>query len=215
MLVKLLIVLKFFFPFWALFIPVLLCPYDLHTTEERATVFLLVICVLMIVPLIGINPHYIAAFATVFYLRLLHSLTRLWRWRPAGRLAGPAIAVLLIAIVGGDGLGLTSFGDSYTQGFALRDRQQGSARDRIVHQLERLPGRQLVLVRYAPEHDPQVEWVYNRADIDASPIVWAREMSPRQDRPFLEYFHDRHVWLLDADQSPPKLSPYPLKEDAR
>ena len=44
---------------------------------------------------------------------------------------GPAVAaVLFIAVVGGDGLGLTSFGDSYTQGFALRDRQEGSARDR-------------------------------------------------------------------------------------
>ena len=71
MLIKLLIILNFFFPFWALFIPVLLCLYDLRTPEERATVFLLVICVLMIVPLIAINPHYVAAFAGVFYLRIL------------------------------------------------------------------------------------------------------------------------------------------------
>jgi hypothetical protein len=65
------------------------------------------------------------------------------------------------------------------------------------------------MVRYAREHDPQNEWVYNRAEIDASKVIWAREMSPQQDRPFLEYFHERKVWLLEPDLSPPKLSPYP------
>ncbi len=78
-----------------------------------------------------------------------------------------------------------------------------------LQSLQKQSGRHLILVRYAPEHDPQNEWVYNRADIDASPIVWAREMGLRQDRDFLEYFHDWRVWLWEPDQSPPKLSPYP------
>jgi hypothetical protein len=26
----------------------------------------------------------------------------------------------------------------------------------------------------------------------------------------LRYFENRHVWLLEPDQSPPKLSPYPF-----
>jgi len=64
------------------------------------------------------------------------------------------------------------------------------------------------LLRYAREHNPNDEWVYNRADIDASRIVWAREMGPEQDRVFIKYFHNRKVWLLEPDQSPPKLSPY-------
>jgi len=215
MLIKLLIIHKFFFPFWAVFLPVLLWPYDLHTPEERATVFLLAISILMIEPLIAVQPHYAAAFAGVLYLRFLHSLTRLWSWRPWAQPLGRAVAVLLIALVAGDGLGLTSARDSYSQGFALRDSQEGSARHAVVQALAGQPGNQLVLVRYAPEHDPQIEWVYNRADIDASPIVWAREMSPEQDRPFIEYFHDRKVWLLEADHVPPRLTPYPLEAHVR
>jgi hypothetical protein len=52
------------------------------------------------------------------------------------------------------------------------------------------------------------EWIENAANIDASPIVWAYEMGPAQDRPLIEYYRDRQVWLLEPDQSPPKLTPY-------
>lgn len=223
---KLYVFENFFFPFWMLWIPVLLCPYDLDTPPERATVFLLLVFVLMIAPLVAVLPHYAAAFAGVFYVRLVHSLTRLGSWRPWGKPVGRALGVLLIGLLVGafcngvsglirKGNDPFSFGagrDSISVVLALRDASFGSARHSVMQTLEQQPGRQLVMVRYAPEHDPQNEWVYNRADIDASQIVWAREMSPQQDRPFLEYFHDRRIWLLEPDQSPPKLSPYPHGE---
>jgi hypothetical protein len=170
----------------------------------------MVVFVLMIAPLIAIGPHYGAAFAGVFYLRFVQSLRRLWSWRPAGKVAAAVLMVLLV----GDGLGLTWSRDLTSRGFALRESAAGFARHGIERTLEAMPGSQLVLVRYGAEHDPQIEWVYNGADIDASRVVWAREMSPRQDRALLDYFRDRQVWLLEPDQSPPKLSPYLGKEPA-
>ncbi len=40
-------------------------------------------------------------------------------------------------------------------------------------------------------------------------LIWAREMDAERDRPFLEYFRDRQIWLLDPDRSPLQLIPYP------
>ena len=198
---------SFYFPFWVLFIPILLCPYDLETAEERVTVFLLLVMVLMITALIVIQPHYVAAFAGVLYLRFLHSLTRLRRWQPWGKPVGRTLGVLLVGLLVGD-FCTTAFGLTHNSFYE-------SPRHSVIQALQNQPGQHLVLVRYAPDHDPNYEWVYNRADIDASPIVWAREMGPEQDRPFLEYFRNRKVWLLEPDQTPPKLSPYPREVASR
>ena len=65
-----------------------------------------------------------------------------------------------------------------------------------------------MIVRYAPSHNIHAEWVYNRADIDHSDVVWAREMSDEQNRELLDYYRGRKVWLLDPDVDPLALTPY-------
>lgn len=65
-----------------------------------------------------------------------------------------------------------------------------------------------IVVRYEADHDVHADWVANSANIDASPIVWAREMGGGQEKELLDYFNDRTVWLLDADELPHRLVPY-------
>jgi hypothetical protein len=68
----------------------------------------------------------------------------------------------------------------------------------------------LIFVRYGPAHDPSAEWVYNEADIDAAHVVWAREVSPRDDAELVRYFAGRRAWVLLADEDPPRLVPWKL-----
>ena len=79
-------------------------------------------------------------------------------------------------------------------------------REVIQNELQHAPGNHLVLVRYKPEHRAFNEWVYNDADIDHSKVVWAREMDPAENEKLKDYFENRHVWLLEADDKPPLLS---------
>lgn len=195
----------FFFGLWPMLIPPLIWPYPLKSTEERLTVFFLAAFTLALAPLTGFAPHYAAAFACLALLRFLQTLSRLQGWRPGGKPLGFAVAVFFVVLIpyqfAAELVLLFKYGE-YAPQLAL-------AREPIVQTLEKQPGRQLVLVRYSPTHDVHQEWVYNSAGIDASQIVWAREMTPEQDRPFIQYFRGRKVWLLEPDQTPPKLTALP------
>ncbi len=165
----------FFFGLWPLLIPPLLWPYRLKTFEERATAFLLVVfLVVAIFPLTVLNIHYAAPVAGLLYVRFLQTLARLQAWRPAGQPVGAAAAVFFVALFGFQfaiSLSLLAHGGMAAWPFA-------AARNSMAQQLAHKPGRQLVLVRYAPDHNPLEEWVWNRADIDGSQTVWARAIDP-------------------------------------
>jgi hypothetical protein len=79
---------------------------------------------------------------------------------------------------------------------------------RILAMVEQAAGRHLVLVK--PKTDPAnvLQWIYNDADIDASRVVWARDMGPQANESLLEYFHDRTIWLVDPNVEPAQLSRY-------
>jgi hypothetical protein len=203
----------FFFGFWPLLIPPLLWPYRLKTLEERVTVFLLAVflCV-AIFPLTGLELHYVAPIAGLLYVRFLQTLARLHEWRPAGKPLGPAVAVFFVTLFGyqfATNLSFMLHGGMHASAFA-------SARDSIARQLEHTPGRQLVLVRYAPGHSLHEEWVWNRADIDGSQTVWARAMDPAKDQELIQFYRqrqaDRKVWMLDADENHPRLAAYSGQE---
>ena len=70
-------------------------------------------------------------------------------------------------------------------------------------------------MRYRPGHNWFDEWVYNEPDIDKASVVWAQNMNEVANGELLRYFHDRRVWLLEPDEKPPRLSPYPIPKPAQ
>lgn len=76
----------------------------------------------------------------------------------------------------------------------------------VSRQLAATPGQLLVFVRYSPHHVYQDEWVWNAADIDASRIVYARDLGPSENEKLIRYFPNRKVLLLEPDFYPPRIS---------
>jgi hypothetical protein len=81
-------------------------------------------------------------------------------------------------------------------------------RRQVAHRLASEPGTHLVLVRYAANHSGHDEIVYNDPNIDAQKIIWAFDFGPEADRPLLDYYRGRKVWLVQPDGSSPTLEPY-------
>jgi hypothetical protein len=152
------------------------------------------------------NIHYVAAIAPVMLAVLVQGMRHLRTWRFEGKSSGQflvrAIVVICILMIPVQVriLGAVPAPGSWA---AI-----GPERVALELQLQSLPGPHLVLVRYRPNHDPLADWVYNGADIDRQKVVWARDMGAAKNEELLRYFKDRHVWLLEADNVPPKLRPY-------
>jgi hypothetical protein len=77
----------------------------------------------------------------------------------------------------------------------------------VQNQLTRAPGKQLVFVRYWPQHRFD-EWVHNAAGIDAAQVVWARDLGPAENEKLRRYYPDRTAWLLEPDAKPARLRLY-------
>ncbi|HSH69897.1 MAG TPA: hypothetical protein VK997_08260, partial [Deferrisomatales bacterium] len=125
-------------------------------------------------------------------------LRRLGGWRLRGRPAGRGLALAVVAVC------LLTFGIAGAKHVAYAGRAAGEEppwflrRVEIQRQLEQSGGRHLVLVTARSDHFGSQQWVANGADIDGSPVVWARDLGPGNNGPLLDHFAGRELWLLDA-----------------
>jgi hypothetical protein len=152
------------------------------------------------------NIHYVAPMASVLLAVLVQGMRhlRIWRFeeKPSGQFLVRAMIVICILMIPVQ-VHILAAVPKPGSWPAI-----GQERVAFERQLQSFPGPQLVLVRYSPGHDPLADWVYNGADIDGQKVVWARDMGADNNEELLHYFKDRRVWLLEADDLPPKLQPY-------
>jgi hypothetical protein len=180
---------------------------------NRSTVVLLAVLGTSALGAVLVNfytPHYSSPDTGIIVALVLISMRQLRRWGPSGLFlarAIPLICALSLALRAAAAPLHIPLEEFYQ--FAWHQKGPRSfGRAAIQNELQRMPGKQLVIVHYKPDHEPFAEWVYNDADIDGAKVVWAREMDPAEDQKLLDYFKDRQVWLLEADEKPPRLSPY-------
>jgi hypothetical protein len=162
-------------------------------------------------------PHYIAALTCLFVLVSVTGLERLSRLTIRGLPAGQDAARFLLFLCAAHFLfwyGIHVFDDAKWatavreyQTWDIINHDDPEGRAAINHQLAQVPGKQLVFVRYSPQHTFR-EWVHNAADIDGARVVWARDMGTTEDEKLRRYYLDRTVWFLQPDARPPRLTKY-------
>lgn len=203
----------FFFYGTALFAPLVMLP---RVARDRRVRFLVVASGVSGLGL-SLNawlfPHYVAPLTGALYVVLLQAMRHLRAWRPGRQPYGLALvrAIPLVCVaLAGVRLFAAPLGIAVERWPAMwyGTAPLGLARARVLQELEGYPGRQLAIVRYSAAHSSFDEWVYNAADIDRAPVVWAREMGGRDNAKLLKYFGDRRAWLVEPDATPPKISPY-------
>jgi len=153
-------------------------------------------------------PHYVAPITCAILALVLQAMRRI-RSHPAGlfvtRAVPLACTLLLVVQVGAKPLHVAPCHGATWCGRTPSNLERAA----VLTKLQHVPGLQLAIVRYARNHDVQYnEWVYNEADIDRAKVVWARDMGPAENQELLDYFRDRHVWVIDADDPEPILAPY-------
>jgi hypothetical protein len=146
-----------------------------------------------------LQPHYLAPVLPLLILLLILGLRVLYTGRRSRPRNGRILVSGLLLV------NLLVFGVEVANHLTKPKREWHWERQSIARQLHEVPGNHLVFVHYSPTHDVHQEWVYNAADIDSAKVVWAREMSPDQDRSLVAYFANRRIWRLLADESPPRL----------
>ena len=209
-----------FFAGFALLPPLLMLP---RLFLDRRIRFLM-LCVLVLMAassiMMYVLPHYLAPFTAAFYAIGLQAMRHLRLWAPEGRPAGAAIVRLTVTLcvmlaglrlfAGPLELGVPQWSSGGWFWTWAGPEHFGTERAGIENYLEHLPGKQLAIVRYAHKRVPQDQWVYNSADIDVSKVVWAGEVDPGSDRELLNYYCDRKAWMIEPDQTPARVSPYPI-----
>ena len=134
--------------------------------------------------------HYLAAIVCLFILMSVTGLERL-----------PAKAATVII-----GLSMAQFATGHVE------ERIPERRIAVARQVEKIPGKLLIFVRYWPNHIFQDEWVYNAADLNSARVIWARDLGEPEDEKLRNAYPDRAVWLLEPDAIPPALAPYKKPE---
>jgi hypothetical protein len=192
--------------YWRFFVgPILTIPLVMlgRVWRRRRILFLALAGALAAVLLEGASsPHYLAPATAVIVAILVECIRHLRAtrrldiaWLPA------AMALVLVLRIGAQAAGLP-----YTQALNFQSwccRVEGNLnKSRIAAELSKSPGKHLVFVETKTDPYNLFQWIYNDADIDGSPIVWARDLGRERDAQLSGYFHDRDVWIVDPNVEP-------------
>jgi hypothetical protein len=142
-------------------------------------------------------PRKLAPAAGLLVLLAVQSLRHLRFYRFRGRPVGSAFTALLAVVLG------CSVAVSFLPFFHAAPWPVSQQRAELENRLNKEPGRHLILVKLGSGSYayPHFAWVYNRADIDAAKVIWARDLGWEQNQKLCQYYQGRDIWLLESGEA--------------
>jgi hypothetical protein len=157
--------------------------------------------------------HYLSPALGSFVLVTILGLDRLGGWRWRGRPLGAALSRRLALVPAAMlvlPLGLVIRGESlpYSVKRSCCVTRTTSARGLAVAQINAIPGRHLVLVRYDATRPLRASWIANDPDIDAARVIWANDLGSRRNAALIARYPGYRLWRVTLrDGELPVLKP--------
>src|SRR5882724_3830068 len=155
-------------------------------------------------------PHYAAPFLAALLILVAQSMRYLRQWKfhglGVGRFLVNAIPVaVFVLMIASEAEAIVTHG---TPDQTQAANAQIAQKERIEHELlKKQPGQHVIFVSYAGLPSPHEEWVYNPANIDAAPVIWALDLGPTENEELRRYYAGRSFWRVKPAAST-SLSPY-------
>jgi hypothetical protein len=155
-------------------------------------------------------PHYGAPFLAALLVLAAQSMRYLRQWKCCGHCVGRflvyAVPVAVIVVM------ITSQAEAIAKHQTTDQIQAKSAQISQKESIEQAllkkhPRQHVIFVSYAGLPIPHEEWIYNPANIDAAPVIWALDLGQAENEKLRGYYSGRSFWRLKPADSK-GLSPY-------
>jgi hypothetical protein len=199
-------ILRRYYLGFLLMVPLLMLPWALRRSDMKILFSLLLFVLVGVLSETWVYPHYAAPVTGLVIAVVLGSMRHLRAFRFRGKPVGHALSRSIVIF----SLSLVTY--PIVTNMGVNPASWSLWRAQAIKELEQTPDQHLILVRYQPDHNPHIEWVYNEADIDNSKVVWAREMDQESNLKLFQYFNRRQLWLLEVDKAPLALRPIAVEK---
>lgn len=166
-------------------------------------VLAITIALLWSLPYPFMAAHYLAAYSGLIFFLILRGTMMMSRYTYRNWPIGAMCAVFTIC-----GATMVDLGRGPLTLF--RGVEPGSLKYRevIADRLTSMGGQHVVLVRLGPHQNLHREWIFNAAQVDAAPVVWARVADTAGASEVMQYYKDRKAWVAFVEGRYVRFSQY-------
>jgi hypothetical protein len=149
-------------------------------------------------------PHYGAPFLAAVLILVAQSLRYLRQWKYHGRQVGRfltnamPVTVFIVMITAEAEAIATHRTTDQTHAANAQLAQKESIEQAL---LRKQPGQHVIFVSYAGLPSPHEEWIYNPANVDAAPIIWALDLGQTENEKLRRYYAGRSFWRFKPAES--------------